>query len=111
MDMSEVECMNMVEEQNHPTNHQVGEEDMNMVEEHYHLTNHRPEVEDMDMVEEHYHPINHRSAVVGMDREDSGMRKDMTVEVEVVEREHEGVVLMRHWTGDEAEMHGRACQE
>jgi hypothetical protein len=111
MDMSEVECMNMVEEQNHPTNHQVGEEDMNMVEEHYHLTNHRPEVEDMDMVEEHYHPINHRSAVVGMDREDSGMRKDMTVEVEVVEREHEGVVLMRHWAGDEAEMHGRACRE
>jgi hypothetical protein len=40
-----------------------------------------------------------------MDREDSGMREDMTVEVEVVEREHEGVVLMRHWIGDGAEMH------
>jgi hypothetical protein len=51
MDMSEVEGMNMVKEQDHPTNHRLGEEDMNMVEEHYHPMNHRPEVEDMDMVE------------------------------------------------------------
>jgi hypothetical protein len=50
MNMSEVDGMNIVEEQDHPTNHRLGEEDMNMVEKHYHLTNHRQEVEDMDMV-------------------------------------------------------------
>jgi hypothetical protein len=44
--MSKVEGMNMVE-QDHPTNHQLREEDMNMVEEHYHSTNHRSEVEDI----------------------------------------------------------------
>jgi hypothetical protein len=32
MDMPEVEDMNMVEEQDQPTNHRRGEEDMNMVE-------------------------------------------------------------------------------
>jgi hypothetical protein len=37
-----------------------------------------------------------------MDREDSGTREDMTIEVKVIEREPEGVVLMRHWTGDGA---------
>jgi hypothetical protein len=31
--------------------------------------------------------------------------EDMTVEVKVVEREDEGVVLVRHWTGDGAERH------
>jgi hypothetical protein len=31
MDMLEVDSMNMVEEQDHPMNHQLGEEDMNMV--------------------------------------------------------------------------------
>jgi hypothetical protein len=31
-----------------------------------------------------------------MDKEDSGIGEDMTIEVEVVEREHEGVVLVRH---------------
>jgi hypothetical protein len=35
-----------------------------------------------------------------MDREDSGMGEDMTVELEVVEREPEGMVLTRHWTGE-----------
>jgi hypothetical protein len=40
-----------------------------------------------------------------LDREDSGMGEDMTVEMEMVEREHEGVVLVRHWTGDGAEKH------
>jgi hypothetical protein len=45
--------MNMVEEQDHSTNHRLGEEDMNMVEEHYHPKNHRPEVEDIDMVGNH----------------------------------------------------------
>jgi hypothetical protein len=48
--------------------------------------NHRPKVEDMDMV-------------------DTGMREDRAFELEVVEREHEGVVLMRHWTGDEVVRH------
>jgi hypothetical protein len=35
------------------------------------------------------------------------MTEDMTieVEVEVIEREHEGVTLMRHWIGDRAERH------
>jgi hypothetical protein len=41
----------------------------------------------------------------GMDREDSDMREDMTVEVEVVKREHESVVLAMHWTGDGAKRH------
>jgi hypothetical protein len=36
------------------------------------------------------------------------MWEDMTVEVEVVEREHEDMVLTRHWTGDGAEMHQQA---
>jgi hypothetical protein len=35
-----------------------------------------------------------------MDREDSGTGEDITIEVEVVERESEGVMLMRHWTGE-----------
>jgi hypothetical protein len=87
MDMSEVQCINMVEEQNHPTNHCLGE------------------VGDMDMVEEYYHLMNHRSYVESMDREDSCMGEDITVEVEVVEREHEGVVLTRHWTNDGAKRH------
>jgi hypothetical protein len=44
-----------------------------------------------------------------MDREDSVMGEDMTVEV--VEREHEGVILARHWTSDGAERYRRAHQE
>jgi hypothetical protein len=48
----------------------------------------------MDTVEEYYHPMNHRSEVKGMDRENSDMGEDMTVEVEVVEREHEGVMFV-----------------
>jgi hypothetical protein len=42
----------------------------------------------MDMVDEHYHPTNHRTKVKGMGREHSDMEDDMTVEVEMVEREH-----------------------
>jgi hypothetical protein len=38
-----------------------------------------------------------------MDREDIDMVEDMMVEV--VEREHEGVVLARHWISNGAEMH------
>jgi hypothetical protein len=49
--------------------------------------------------------------VEGIDREDSDMGEDMTVEMNVVEREHEGVVLVMHWTGDGGEMHRRAHWE
>jgi hypothetical protein len=59
----------------------------------------------MDMVKEHYHLMNHRLEVGDIDRE------DMMVEVEVVEREHEGVVLARHWTNDGLERHRRAHRE
>jgi hypothetical protein len=43
----------MVEEQDHPTNHRLGEEGMNMV------GSHMIEVKGMDMMEEHFHPMNH----------------------------------------------------
>jgi hypothetical protein len=72
--------MNMVEEHDHPMNHWLEEECMNIVDEHYHLMNHRSEVEDMD-------------------------REDMTVGANVVEREHQSVVLVRHWTDDGVERH------
>jgi hypothetical protein len=62
MDISEVESMNMVEEQDHLMNHRWGEEDIQMVE-----------VEGMDTVDEHYHPMNHRPKVDDMDMDDSGM--------------------------------------
>jgi hypothetical protein len=39
------------------------------------------------------------------------MGEDMTVEMEVVEREHKGMVLARHWTGDGVERHWRAHQK
>jgi hypothetical protein len=117
MDMPGVESMNMVEEHGQPMNHRLGEEGMNTVKEHDHPMNHQMgendmnmagihmvEVEGMDMVEER--PLNHRSEVEGIDREDSDM-----VEVEVVEREHEGAVLARHWISDGAERHWRAHQE
>jgi hypothetical protein len=64
--------MDMVEEQDHPTNHRLGEESMNMMgsnmvevdgmdmmEEHFHPINHQPEVEGMDTAEEHFHSMNH----------------------------------------------------
>jgi hypothetical protein len=35
----------------------------------------------------------------------------MAVKVEVVEREHYGVVLVGYWIGDEEEMHWRAHRE
>jgi hypothetical protein len=50
--------------------------------------------------------MNHRLEVEDIDRENSDM-----VEVEVVEREHEGVMLMRHWIDDGAERHQRARRE
>jgi hypothetical protein len=35
------------------------------------------------------------------------MGEDMTIEVEVIEREHENVALAMYWTGDGAERHRR----
>jgi hypothetical protein len=120
MDMPEVEGMDMVEEQDHPINHQLRKDGMNMVgsnmvqvydmdtmEEHFHPMNHRPEVEGMDMVEEHFHPMNHRSKVKGMNTMDTGMGDDRVAELDVVEREPEGTMLARHWISDGAVRHRR----
>jgi hypothetical protein len=52
----------------------------------------------MDMVEER--PMKQRPEVEGMD-----MGEDMTVEV--IEREHEGVVLTKHWISEGVERHQR----
>jgi hypothetical protein len=52
--MPEVEGMNMVEEQDHPMKHWLGEEGMNMV------GSHKVEVDDIDTVEEYFHLMNHR---------------------------------------------------
>jgi hypothetical protein len=58
------------------------------------------EVEDMDIVEE-------RSSKPQLEVEGIDMIEDtMTeVDVDVVEREHEGVVLVKHWTDNGAERH------
>jgi hypothetical protein len=50
----------------------------------------------IDMVEEHFHPMNHRSKVESIDTVNTGMRKDRAAELEVIERELEGMVLVRH---------------
>jgi hypothetical protein len=94
IDMPEVEGMDMVEEQDHPTNHRLGEEGMNMVGsnmvevddidtmgEHFHPMNHRPKVDGMDTVEEHFHPMNHRPEVEGMDTVDTDMGEDRAVKL------------------------------
>jgi hypothetical protein len=120
----EVEDMDMVQEQDHPMNHRLGEESMNMVdgnmvevdgmdtvEEHFYLMNHRPEVEGMNTVEEHFYPMNHRPEVKDMNTVDTGMRKDRATKLEVVERELEDVVLVRHWTDDGAVRHHRTRRE
>jgi hypothetical protein len=65
----------------------------------------------MDMVEVHYHSVSHQPEVEDIDREDRDMREDMTVEVEVIEREHENVMLVKHWTGDGTERHRQCCRE
>jgi hypothetical protein len=110
--------MDMVEEQDHPMKHRLGEEGMNMVgsnmtevngmytvEEHFHPMNHRPEVEGMDTVEEHFHPMNHRPEVENMNTVDAGMGEDRAAELKVVEKEPKGVVLARHWISDGAARH------
>jgi hypothetical protein len=95
MDMPEVKGMDMVEGQDHPMNHRLGEEGMNMMK-----MNGIDTMEGMDMVEEHFHPMNHRSEVESMDTADTAMWEDRATELEVVEREPEGVVLVRYWTGE-----------
>jgi hypothetical protein len=119
MDMLEVEGMNMLEEHDHLSNHRLGEEGMNMtgicmVEEGMDMVeeyplNHWTEDKGMDMVEER--PSKERPEVEGMNMEDIVMVEDMTAEVEVVEREYEGVMLTRHWISDGAERHRQTHQE
>jgi hypothetical protein len=70
---------------------------------------HMVEVEDMKMVEQR--PSNHRSEVEDMNREENDIGEDMTVEVEVVEREHRNVVLTMQWTDDGVDMHQRSPRE
>jgi hypothetical protein len=88
-----------VEEQDHPMNHRLREDDMNMVDSNI------LEVDGMDTVEEYFHPMNHLSEVEGMDMVNTDMWEDRAVELEVVERESEGVVLTRHWIGNGAARH------
>jgi hypothetical protein len=71
---------------------------------------HMMKVECMDMVEER--PSKERLEVEDMDMAKDMMVEDLMVEdltvevnVEVVEREHEGMVLAKHWIGDRAERH------
>jgi hypothetical protein len=47
-------------------------------------------------------PDDHQPKVEGMNTVDSGIEEDRMAELEMVERELEGVVLARHWTGDGA---------
>jgi hypothetical protein len=101
MDIPEIEGMKILKEHDHSSNYWPGEEGMNMtgiqmvegmdmVEER--PPKERPKVEGMDMKD---HPFKERPEVEGID-----IVEDMTTVV--VEREHEDVVLMRHWIGDGA---------
>jgi hypothetical protein len=73
------------------------------------------EVDDMDTMDEHFHPMNHRPDVEGMYTVDEHFpldepptrggwygyggywyEEDRAAELEVVERELEGMMLMRH---------------
>jgi hypothetical protein len=98
----EVDDMDMVDDHFHLMNHRLEVEGMNTVEEHFHPMNHRPEVEGLDTMEEHFYLMNHRPEVEGIDTVDTGMGEDRAAELEVVERESEGVVLVMHWIGDGA---------
>jgi hypothetical protein len=93
--------MDMVEEQDHPMNPLVGGEGINMV------GSNMVEMDGMDTVEKHFHPMNHRLEVEGMNTVDTSMWEDRAAELEVVERDPEGLVLARHWIGDDAARH---CQ-
>jgi hypothetical protein len=54
----------------------------------------------MDTVEEYFHLMNYRPKVEGMDTMDTGMWENRSPELEVVKKEPDGVVLVRHWTGE-----------
>jgi hypothetical protein len=69
------------------------------------------EVGGMDTIEEHFHPRNHRLEVEGMDTVNTDMGEDRAAELEVVGREPEGTVLMRHWISDGAVRHRRTHRE
>jgi hypothetical protein len=67
----------------------------------------------MDTVEEHFYLMNYRSKVEGMDTIDTGMWEDRAPELEVVKKEPDGVVLVRHWTGEaslNSSVVGGACK-
>jgi hypothetical protein len=103
MDMPE--GMNILEEHDHTSNHRLREEGMNMVDGmdmvEERSSNHWPEDESTDMVEDR--PSKERPEVEGIDMEDVDMVEDMAVEVKVVEKVHEGMVLVRHSISDGAE--------
>jgi hypothetical protein len=46
-----------------------------------------------------------------MDTVDTGMREDRSPKLEVVQREPDGVVLMRHWTDNGSTRHHRTRRE
>jgi hypothetical protein len=98
--MVEVDGMDMMDENFYPMNHRPEVDDMDTVEEHFHPMNHQLEVEGIDTVEENFHPINHRPEVEGMDTMDTGIGEDRAAELEVVERESEGTVLLSHRIGE-----------
>jgi hypothetical protein len=58
-----------------------------------------------------FHPMNHRPEVEGMDTVDTCIGEDKAAELEVVKREPEGVVLVRHWTDDGATRQHRTRRE
>jgi hypothetical protein len=94
IDMLDMEGKNMLEEHERPWNQRLGVEGMDMMEER--PSKERLEVEGIDTEEEH--PMNERSEMEGMD-----MVEEMTTEV--VKREHEGVVLVKHWIDVEKDRH------
>jgi hypothetical protein len=89
-----------------------------MLQEYEHMSIHRPEKESMDMAGIHMMKVEcmdmveERPSKERLEVEDL-MVEDLTVEVnvEVVEREHEGMVLAKHWIGDRAERHRRIHQK
>jgi hypothetical protein len=85
-------------------------DDMDTVKEHFHPMNHRSETDGIDAVE-YFYLMNHQTEVRGMNTVDTSMWEDRAVELKVIEREPEDVVLVRHWTGDGAARHYRARRE
>jgi hypothetical protein len=92
-----VEGMCMVEE--HSSKERLKVEGIDTEEER--PSKERAEMESIDTKEEH--PSKERPEVDSTDMEGMNMVEGITVEV--VEREHESMVLKRHWIGDGAENH------